>query len=261
MKKIIFYCLSLFLLVSLSITKAYANLSFEQGLGDWTVENRYPGNSRSFTNNVISDRYSEGVKSIRLGAQVTNGSDTAQNVVWNQGNYNLTGSTFVSVDMTDIQKATQHYGWGWGMDAYLVLSDGTHETYSMLWNYHEENTGLYGPAGLEDNLYTSTFTGSDGTQWYRYSRPLNASNWDGTAYGNGGPLSNLNLSSVKVGVVFAANNWNFSPQTLFANALVDNIQIDNQQTPNVPEFGMATGVLAIMLSAGSYLVIKSKNII
>lgn len=244
MKKVFLFTLSFFLLSFLFVSPVLADLSFEQGLTDWTVEQRsdpWSGTLHEYISSVITDRYSEGVQSVRLGAKIVGDSsdwwntDQTQTIVW-KGPYDLTRGVSISVDMADIQRSepsSEWWGyWGWGMEADLILSDGTNETRSLLWDYHEENTGLYGPAGLEDNLYSSIVIGADGTQWFRYNVPLTAGMWGGADFG-GGPLSGLDLSHVKIGVVYAATNWNSSPQTLWANGLVDNVQID--YLPTVPE--------------------------
>lgn len=234
MKKLYLFILSVLLFGALSVSPVLADLSFEQGLADWTVEQRqdpWVGTSHTFTSDVVTDRYSNGVQSVRLGANVVGDysywadRDKTQTIVWKNGVYDLTHGLSVSVDMTDIQRAEHQFYWGWGMEADLILSDGTNETRTLLWDYHEENTGLYGPAGLEDNLYSSIVTGADGTEWYRYNVPLTADKWYGTDFG-GGALADLDLSNVTIGVVYAATNWNSDPQTLWANGLVDNVQID-----------------------------------
>lgn len=245
MKKVYLFILSLLLLGSLSASPVLADLSYEQGLTDWTVAQRadtWPSTSHEYTSDVVTDRYSDGVQSVRLGAKVIGDespweeSDKTQTIVWKNGTYDLTHGLSVSVDMADIQHAIEQYDWGWGMEADLILSDGTNETRSLLWDYHEENTGGYGPAGLEDNLSTSTVTGADGNEWFRYRVPLTADKWYGTDFG-GGPLSGLNLSSVKIGVVYAAINWHSSPQTLWANGLVDNVRIEYEpSTPTITGF-------------------------
>lgn len=240
MKKVILFTLCFLLLGSLFVSPVLADLSYEQGLADWEVEHRqdsWPGTSHEYTSDVVSTRYSDGVQSVRLGAKVIGdysdwlNTDKTQTIVW-KGPYDLTRGLSISVDMADIQHAIQQYYWGWGMEADLILSDGTNETRSLLWDYHEENTGLYGPPGLEDNLYSSIVTGTDGTEWYRYNVPLTADKWGGTDFG-GGPLANLDLSHVKIGVVYAATNWHSSPQTLWANGLVDNVRIEYQPNINV----------------------------
>ncbi len=211
-----------------------ANLSFEQGLSDWTIEQRqdaWPGTQHEYTSDVVLDRASEGTKSVRLGAKIVGDYsqwqdiDKTQTIAWYNQTFNLTHAISILIDMTDIQRAEPQSYWGWGMDADLILSDGVNETRAMLWNYHEENTGLYGPPGLEDNLFDSIIAGADGTQWLRYQMELIPENWGLNDFG-GGPLDILDLSAVKIGVVYAAENWNSRPQTLWANGLVDNIKVE-----------------------------------
>lgn len=234
MKKFCLFILSFLLLGGLVASPALADLSYEQGLTDWTIEHRndfWPTSLHEYTSDIVSTNYSDGIKSVRLGAKVIGDysiwqeSDKTQTIVWKNGTYDLTHGLSVSIDLTDIQHAMQTYYWGWGMEATLILSDGTNETRSLLWDYHEENTGTYGLPGLEDNLNTSVVTGADGNQWYRYQIPLTASKWGGTDFG-GGSLSGLDLSYIKIGVVFAAINWNSRPQTLWTNGLVDNVRIE-----------------------------------
>lgn len=238
MKKVFSFTLSFLLVALFSASPVLADLSFEQGLTDWTVEPRqdsWPTTSHGYIYDVISTRYSDGVKSIRLGANVVgdysvwSNSDKTQTIVWKNGTYDLTHGLSISVDMTDVQHAMQQYYWGWGMEADLILSDGVNETRSLLWDYHEENTGNYGKPGLEDDYSTSTFIGHDNTEWKRYRVPLSSGSWYGTDFG-GGPLSGLDLSHVKIGVVYAAINWHSSPQTLWANGLVDNVMIEYKDT-------------------------------
>lgn len=237
MKKIIATVVVLFALFVLCVSPVLADLSFEQGLADWAVEHRqdpWAGTQHEFTSNVVTDRYSDGTQSIRLGAKVVGdyspccivvgNGDQTQTIVW-KGPYDLSRGLSISVDMTDFQRAEPQFSWGWGMEACLILSDGTHETRAWLRNYHEENTGQYGPPGLEDNMYDSYVVRADGTEWFRYRRPLAASRWYPTDFG-GGYLPDLDLSHVWIGVVFAAENWNSSPQTLWANGLVDNLRIE-----------------------------------
>jgi len=267
MKKITIIVISVVLLGFVAASPVLADLSFEQGLTDWSVEYRddsWATTTNTHIHNVVSTRYSDGVQSIWLGASVIGDysysdwllhNDHTQTFVWKNGSYDLTHGLSVSVDMTDIQHATTHYSWGWGMDAYLVLSDGVHETRSLLWDYHEEP---YGPAGYEDNMYDETITGADNTQWYRYNRTLTADKWGGAGdfYGSGGPLANLDLSNVKVGVVFAAVNWHKNPQTLWANGLVDNVQIEYEPitTPTI------TGFLNPTLACGAITNIHSTTV-
>lgn len=237
MSKVLLFLLGFAIFLG-SASSVRADLSYEQGLTDWTVEQRqdsWPNTQHGYTSEVVTDRYSDGLQSIRLGAKVVGDysnwweSDKTQTIVW-KGPYDLTRGLSISVDMADIQHAIQQYYWGWGMEADLILSDGTNETRSLLWDYHEENTGLYGPAGLEDNLYAEIVTGADDTQWYRYHVDLTAGNWYGTDFG-GGPLASLDLSQVQIGVVYAATNWHSRPQTLWANGLVDNVRIEYDPIP------------------------------
>lgn len=226
----------LFALFVLCVSPVLADLSFEQGLTDWTVEHRQDSrttNGHEFTNIEVTDRFSDGSKSVRLGAMIVDDgspcmtvecSGQTQTIVW-KGPYDLSRGLSISVDMTDFQRAEPQSDWGWGIEACLILSDGTHETRAWLRNYHEENTGKYGPPGLEDNMYDSYVVRADGTEWFRYRRPLAASRWYPTDFG-GGYLPDLDLSHVWIGVVFAAENWNSSPQTLWVNGLVDNLRIE-----------------------------------
>jgi len=234
MKKFILFVFSIILLGSLSVSPVLADLSFEQGLTDWTTEYRddsWATTTNTHTHDIVSTRYSDGIQSVRLGAKVAGDSSVWSNddhtvtMIWKNGTYDLTHGLSVSVDMADIQHATSHYGWGWGMDAYLVLSDGANETFSLLWDYHQEP---YGPVGSEDNMYTEIVTGADGYQWFRYNRALTADKWGAGSdfYDIGGALTDLDLSNVKIGVVYAAVSWHSSPQSLWANGLVDNVQIE-----------------------------------
>jgi hypothetical protein len=236
LKKGFFFTMALVLVLVAPGLSVFANdLSFEQGLDSWTVEQRqdsWPGTLHEFTSDVIDERFSDGAKSVRLGAKIVGDSsywwqkDESQIIVW-AGPFNLMHGISISVDMTGIQRSEPQFSWGWGMEADLILSDGINETRSLLWDYHEEP---YGPKGLEDNLYSLMIIGEDGTQWYRYTKPLTAANWYGTDFG-GGPLSDLDLSAVYIGIVFAAINWHSSPQTLWANGLVDNLQIEYETLP------------------------------
>jgi hypothetical protein len=215
--------------------QVFADLSFEQGLSDWTVEERVDPWFYTVHEHIAdptSDRASDGARSLLLGAKVIGDwsdwweDDWTQTIVW-KGPYDLTNVVAVWVDMTDITRSEPQYYWGWGAEACLILSDGVNETRSILWDYHEENTGQYGPTpGLEDNVYQSIVTGADGTPWFRYRVPLDDAHWYATDRG-GGPLGNLDLSSVYVGVVYSAYSWNSAPQTMWCEGLVDNIRLES----------------------------------
>ncbi len=227
MRKLIsIVALFMFLFVAFSVS---ADLSFEQGLSGWTTETRQDSwayTQHFFTSDIITNRASDGEQSIHLGAHIIGDYsnwwdvDYSQSIVW-AGPFNLTRGLSISLDMSDIQRSEPQSYWGWGMEMDLILSDGTNEASALLYDYHEENTGTYGPAGLEDNLYTSIVTGDDGTQWYRYNVPL-----------TDGLLINIDLSAVYVGVSAYAINWNnWWPQNLQINALVDNLTIEYEPIP------------------------------
>jgi hypothetical protein len=238
LKKLLVITLSLLFSFLFCVSPVLADLSYEQGLSDWTIEQRtdaWPDTLHEFTTEVVTDRYSDGIQSVRLGAKIVGNYsawedvDTTQTIVW-KGPYDLTRGLSVSVDMADIQRSEPQSYWGWGMESDLILSDGTNEARSMLWNYHEENTGTYGPPGLEDNLYNEIVTGADGTEWFRYNVPLTNDLWGINHFG-GGLLTSLDLSNVMIGVAYGSINWNSSPQTLWANGLVDNIQMEYDPLP------------------------------
>lgn len=263
MKKIYLFVIGVILLGFMAASPVLADLSFEQGLTDWATEYRddsWATTTNTHTHDVVSTRYSDGVQSVRLGAGVVGDSSVWSNddhtvtMVWKNGVYDLTHGLSVSVDMTDIQHSGHAY-WGWGMDAYLVLSDGTNEIFSRLWDYHEEP---YGEPGEEDNLYTEIITGADGTSWFRYSRDLIAGDWGAGSdfYNIGGSLTDLDLSSVKIGVVYAAVSWYSSPQTLWANGLVDNVQVEYEPitTPVI------TGFISPTLACGAITNIHSTTV-
>jgi hypothetical protein len=211
---------------------AWADLSFEQGLSDWTIEHRqdsFPGTTHQFTEEVVENRASRGERCIRLGAQVVDndeemGWDFTQTIVWKE-DYDLSSVRAIWLDMTDISHADPASFWGYGMEAALVVSDGVHESYALLWAYHEEP---YFDPGIEDNRYESIVTGADGTSWYRYRVPLDdPSRWGTTDLG-GGPLSAVNLSNAKIGIYYAASSWyRYPPQTLFCQGLVDNVHFES----------------------------------
>jgi hypothetical protein len=227
-------------LLVLSAGTVLADLSFEQGLADWTIEQRvdeWSTTTHQHTTQVVTNRYSHGVESARLGARVVGDQsfwgydDWTETMTWKNGTYDLRNATNIWVDMTDIQRQTSTYGWGYGMQMDLVVSDGVHESRYLLWDRHEEP---YGPSGVEDNLYYQIVTGADGTQWFRYRAPLNdATKWGGGQFDGypGGPLVNVNLASARIGISANVRSWHSSPQDLWCNALVDNLRID--YPPNV----------------------------
>jgi len=226
---------AVFALVLLSGTPALADLSFEQSLTDWTVQNvedSWPSTSHEHIAQIVTYRYSTGGKSLRGGAKIVGdyspwyNRDLTETIFWTdyQDFRNLIA---VKVDMTDVQRQTSHYSWGYGMEISLVLSDGVNQSRSLLWCRHEEP---YWMPGIEDNPYEFSFIGADGTRWYRYGTTLTPGRWSLTDFG-GGPLANVNLAHAKLGLAFSCVSWHSSPQTLWVNALVDSIQLIRDVIP------------------------------
>ncbi|MBC7219013.1 MAG: hypothetical protein H5T49_02600 [Hadesarchaea archaeon] len=224
-----------FSLVLLSSASARADLSFEQSLTDWTIQNvedSWPSTSHEHVAQIVTYRYSEGSKSLRGGSKVVGDyspwykRDLTETIFWTDYQ-DLRNLLAIKVDMTDIQRQTSHYSWGYGMEISLVLSDGVNQSRSLLWCRHEERYWL---SGIEDNPYEFSFIGADGTTWYRYGTTLTPSRWGSTDFG-GGPLANVNLAHAKLGLVFSCVSWHSSPQTLWVNALVDSIQLIRDVTP------------------------------
>jgi len=226
---------TVFALVLLSSAPALADLSFEQSLTDWTVQNvedSWPSTSHEHIAQIVTSRYSTGGKSLRGGAKIMGDysawyqRDLTETIFWTdyQDFRNLLA---IKVDMTDIQRQTSHYSWGYGMEISLVLSDGVNQSRSLLWCRHEEPYWL---PGIEDNPYELSFIGADGTTWYRYGTTLTTNRWGLTDFG-GGPLANVNLAHAKLGLAFSCVSWHSSPQTLWVNALVDSIQLIRDVTP------------------------------
>ena len=217
---------------------ALADLSFEQGLDDWNVEEKADDSPDTVHEYIyeVMDRASDGVQSVRLGATVYGDESVEENTDWTQtiiwkGPYDLTQIKAIWIDMTDILRTEPELDSGWGMEAALIVSDGTNESRALLWNYHDETTGFYGPEGLEDNLYESLLTGDDGTQWYRYRVPLDdLTRWGATDMG-GGPIENVDPSITMIGIGFASYSWNLAPQTLSCEGLVDNITFEYEALP------------------------------
>ncbi|MEM4187575.1 MAG: hypothetical protein QW786_02135 [Candidatus Hadarchaeum sp.] len=224
-----------FILVLSSSGLALADLSFEQELTDWNVvfvEDTWSTTSNYHTAQIITTRYSAGSKSLYGGSEVVGDSsywyykDFTETIFWTsyQDFRNLMA---IKIDMTDIQRQTSHYSWGYGMEISLVLSDGVNHSRSLLWCRHEEPYWL---VGIEDNPYELSFIGADGTTWYRYGTKLTPDRWGITDFG-GGPLANVNLANARLGIAFSCVSWHNSPQRLWVKALVDNIQLIRDLTP------------------------------
>jgi hypothetical protein len=217
-----------------SSASASTNLSFEQYLSGWSAEyteDNISGTSHAFVCDIVEGSASDRGKGLRLGATISGDDvpgnfEVTQTTIWS-GPYDLSGTEAILVDMRDIQRSEPQYPWGWGMEATLVIYDGTCKSHAMLWNYHEENEffGAYYKPGLEDNYYHAIVNGADGQEWYRYRVPLDALSWGGTDVG-GVPLSEINLSQVQIGISFASYSWNFLAQTLWCKGLVDNVCFD-----------------------------------
>jgi hypothetical protein len=136
----------------------------------------------------------------------------------------LAGVTSIKLSLTDLQSNANHYGWGWGQEVFLVLSDGTNTAQALLVENHEQPYATPQP-------YT-TSVGSDGRTWFDFDISLTPGNFPG--------LAGINKSSTMVGVCWEAESWHSSSQTLWTGCAVDDIQL-------VPE----PSTLILLLTSGT----------
>jgi len=147
--------------------------------------------------------------------------DRTYTYAWS-GYQNLTGAVSVSLYLTDFQtNPSPAFGWGYGQEIYLVISDGTKATARALIDNHENPWGSLFDAGR----YTAS-TGSDGRTWYRFQLNMNDADFPGTGDHAelNAKLSELNLASAKVGVLWEALNW-AGAQELWAGGAVDDVDV------------------------------------
>lgn len=130
----------------------------------------------------------------------------------------LTKTDSISLYLTNFQTNPNHFGWGYGQEVYLAISDGTDLVQALLIDHHEPAyTSIF-----DLGKYTTSL-GNDGRTWYKFDVPLTAEYF-------GAGISAIDMTSAKFGPCWEALNWyDWSSQTLWAGAAVDDV------CQNVPE--------------------------
>jgi hypothetical protein len=225
MKKLITLCIILLTLAALSnIASALTNGGFESGslAPGWISEYTNDGSNNGFSNQayVTDDYYYSGDYALWGDASIAGDysywaeDDWSHTFVWSDYQ-NLSSVTSIKLYLTNFISNYSHASWGWGQEVYLMLDDGTNQAAALLIDNHEETY-----ISLVDLGLCTTSEGSDGRDWYGFDVPLST---DPNYFGAG--FSNLTLSNAKVGIYWEARSWFDSPQTLWAGAAVDDIQL------------------------------------
>jgi len=204
---------------------ALPNSGFESGMTGWTSVYENDGSNISFGNESYSttDYHYSGASALWGKASIVGdynpsgppypwdapGRDWCRTYVWS-GLTDLTNVTSIKFYLTDFQSGSYFpYGWGWGQEVWLVVSDGTYTAQALLAENHQTPYGI--------PLPSTASVGSDGRSWLGFDIALTSANFSG--------LNSLNKSSAKVGVCWEADSWTYGSQTLWAGAAVDDIQL------------------------------------
>ena len=218
--------MSVFLMASASFCfGAPVNGGFESGMTGWTSVSENDGSNYGSSNELYTttDYHYSGASALWGKATIVGdynpqgppypwdapGRDWSHTYVWS-GLTDLTNVTSIKLYLTDFQSGSYFpYGWGWGQEVWLVVSDGTYTAQALLAENHQTPYGI--------PLPSTNSVGSDGRTWLGFDIALTSANFSG--------LNSLNKSSAKVGVCWEADSWTYGSQTLWAGAAVDDIQL------------------------------------
>lgn len=208
------------------------NGGFEQGLSGWTSTCNDDGTNWGYRNEfgLTSDYHHSGDSALWGKTTIVgdNGNPKDPGTPWEGSGRDwscidawsdpsdVTDVVSIQLSLTDFQFNPNHFGWGYGQQVWLTLSDGVNTLRALLLENHEQPYSIPQPY--------STSVGSDGRTWRDYDVDLTEENFPG--------LGGINKMSTMVGICWEADSWYSTSQTLWSGAAVDDIRlIQNSSTP------------------------------